>query len=79
MQIETIDDLTGNGIKDIVLTAENKGWRGETKYLFVGQEDGSYVQAKGIIEGKNDIKYFRTRDRTIYFFDGELYRKGIKP
>lgn len=74
-EVKKVGDLTGDGIQDILMYEGDFLGSRRGNYLFVGQEDGSYVSAKEIIDG--DVKYFKTDDGA-YFFDGEFYKPSPK-
>ena len=76
-QIEKIADLTGDGIKDILLDTRIFCNDIGGRYLFIGQKDGSFVRAKEKVDN-NNIKYFLTDDGIAYFFDGQDYRESPK-
>jgi prolyl oligopeptidase PreP (S9A serine peptidase family) len=69
--IEKPKDLTGDGIEDVVVDIDRGPQSG--KWLFIGQEDGTFVRAKRY-RTDNGTEYYRTKDKQIYFFDGEIYR-----
>jgi hypothetical protein len=84
IRIEEVRDLTGDDITDIMVSVGSKttesqnGRYFEGRYLFVGQEDETYIPAR---EGKTDsletygIKksFFMTETGDMYFFDGNHY------
>lgn len=75
-EIKEVGDLTGDGIQDILMYEGDLLGSRRGNYLFVGQEDGSYVSAKEVIN--KDVKYFKTDDGVAYFFDGEFYKPSPK-
>ena len=64
--LEQNKDLTGDKIPDAIVKHSPDTW------LFIGQEDGSFVRAKQYVD--NDVKYFKSDDGTAYFFDGQFYK-----
>ncbi|HLD97722.1 MAG TPA: hypothetical protein VI815_00180 [Candidatus Nanoarchaeia archaeon] len=71
-EIVTIRDLTGDGIEDVIIYTDGNGAR-NFRYLFIGQEDGTYIRAKEITESSG-VSYFLTDSGDAYFSDGELYK-----
>ena len=67
-------DLTGDNIPDAIVDIKY-GLQNGT-WLFIGQEDGSFVRAKQYEH--TGVKYFKTDDGTAYFFDGEFYKPSPK-
>ncbi len=74
--IEKLGDLTGDGIPDIIIDIREGFQHG--KWLFIGQEDGSYIRAKRHDAKNSEIKYYRTEDGQVYFFDGQIYKSAPK-
>lgn len=68
--IEEKKDLTGDGIEDIIVYTKMNKW------LFIGQEDGSFICAKEYVHG--ETKYFKTNSGATYFWDGEFHRPSPK-
>jgi hypothetical protein len=69
--LEQNKDLTGDDIPDAIVDIKFGPQHGT--WLFIGQEDGSFVRAKEYVN--NDLKYFKTDDGEFYISDGEFYRK----
>tara|TARA_Y100000310_G_scaffold276920_1_gene294416 strand:+ start:1185 stop:1499 length:315 start_codon:yes stop_codon:yes gene_type:complete len=72
--LEQSGDLTGDGIIDAIVKIE-KGLQSGT-WLFIGQEDGSFVRATQTTHNK--VKYFETNEGVAYFFDGEIYKPSVE-
>ncbi len=70
--VEKAEDLTGDGKTDVILKMSGTIYCGETKFLFVQEEDGSFKGYERQII--NDSNFGNT-----YFFDGEIYRKAMNP
>ena len=68
--IEKNRDLTGDGIPDLIVHIEDDFQHG--RWLFIGQKDGSFIRATEYKD--SNVKYFKTDDGKVYFFDGEFYR-----
>ena len=72
--LEQNKDLTGDKIPDAIVNIKHGPQNGT--WLFIGQEDGSFVRAK---QYNNDgVKYFKTDAGAVYFFDGQFYKKSQK-
>ena len=69
--IEKKEDLTGDGIEDVIVNVNYGPQNGN--WLFIGQKDGTYVRA-GKHKSTDGIEYYRTDDGQAYFHDGEIYR-----
>jgi len=70
--LEQNGDLTGDGTPDAIVKI--KGGINRGTYLFIGQEDGSFIRAKR----RDSEKYFKTDDGETYFFDGKAYSLSPK-
>src|SRR3989344_6322698 len=75
-ELKRVADLTGDGIDDILVNEFGVILNAsvERNYLFIGQKDGSFIRTKEEDMGKG-VKYFKTDDGTVYFFDGKIYRE----
>jgi len=72
--IKRIEDLTGDGICDVLIHNNSFFPSEEGDYLLIGQKDGSFVSAKKYEGGqRNGPTYFMTNDYHTYFFDGKNY------
>jgi hypothetical protein len=71
------EDLTGDKIDDLIVKSGHGFGTGHGTWLYIGQEDGSFVTAKA--NDQENPEYFTTEDGTNYFFDGEFYKPGINP
>jgi hypothetical protein len=69
--LEQNKDLTGDKIPDAIVSIKSGPQNGT--WLFIGQEDGSFVRATQY-NPDSGVKYFKTDDGTVYFFDGEFYK-----
>lgn len=72
-EVKKCEDLTGDGIRDILMCDKNR-----KQYLFIGKEDGTFISAEQIMDEKTRTIYFLTEDNTAYFFDGKFYQKAEK-
>jgi hypothetical protein len=66
-----VKDFTGDGIPDIMISASKGGQLIFTKFLFIGQKDGSYIRAEET--DSEGVRYFKTDKGEIYFFNGQYY------
>ncbi|MBI2547860.1 hypothetical protein HYW21_00770 [Candidatus Woesearchaeota archaeon] len=73
--IEQNKDLTGDNITDIIVSIKSGAQSGT--WLFIGQQDGSFVRATRHY-GPDSTIYYMTDDRKAYFFDGEFYKQSLK-
>jgi hypothetical protein len=70
--IREIKDLTGDGILDAIVTLSIL----QDDYLFIGQEDGTYIRAVGKSWGKNE--YFETETGEVYFPNEDGFYKQAR-
>ena len=75
-EIRKYKDMTGDGIKDVLIYVDNYQGKIRGNYLFIGKEDDTFIRTK---ERKHEyVKYFLSDDGTAYFFDGRFYRPSPK-
>jgi len=75
-RVERIDDLTGDGISDVLIKNSSFTPSENGYYLCIGQKDGSFVTAK---QHKEDgLEYYKTKDKIYYFFDGKHFVESKK-
>ena len=76
-KVEKCEDLTGDGITDIMICNDNGA-----HYLFIGKEDGTFLSSKKRYTRNRDnpdkVTYFIAEDKTAYFFNGKFYQKAEK-
>jgi len=68
LEIEKTADMTGDERQDILVK------NGALKYLFIGQEDGTYERAQR--HRTEGAEFYKTDDGKVYFFDGEIYKES---
>ncbi len=69
--IQKCEDLTSDGIEDIVVDIELGFQHGN--WLFIGQNDGTFKRATQYFDNQDKVKYYMTADGEVYFFNGEFY------
>ena len=75
-EIKGYKDVTGDGIKDILMYEYAMTYNLRGNYLFIGKEDGTFIRTQEKKDG--NVKYFLSEDGVAYFFDGEFYRPSPK-
>ena len=72
-KVQTIGDMTGDGIADVLVEGDSPKIIGLTSdtYLFVGQRDGTFDRA--IRKENNGVVYFSGTNMN-YVFDGKFYK-----
>ena len=75
-EIIKYEDMTGDGIKDVLMYED--AFLGSTRgnYLFIGKDDGTFIRTQ---EKKDEnLRYFLSDDGDAYVFDGKFYRLSPK-
>lgn len=72
-QIEKVEDLTGDGIEDVLLKRPF-----DRPLLFIGQKDGTYITAYEEQTLSGTTGNFVTNKRQFYVLDGKYYRPAQK-
>ena len=65
--IEGIQDFTGDGIPDIMVSVNDKN----LNYLFIGQEDGTFIRTEE--STYSGFRAFLTEDGEYHIFNGDYY------
>ena len=75
-EIRKYEDVTGDGIKDVLMYEDAFAGATRGNYLFIGKEDGTFTRTQKRRNG--EVKYFFSNDGVAYFFDGKFYKPSPK-
>ncbi|MBI5066342.1 hypothetical protein HZA97_08970 [Candidatus Woesearchaeota archaeon] len=72
-ELKKVEDVTGDGVTDVLIDIRADSFRDVGNYLFIGKEDGTFIRTQEMND-KNGIKYFLSDEGVAWFLDGSIYK-----